>query len=379
MTNPPPSTLTKLYETHPDWPHACLEASHWVAKLASKTASAAEKRAFKVWIGQSPLHAAAADHVSMLWTASRLAPSLKAPPKSITPKSWTLAWILAWVRRPINLVPLGALAAALLIVPVAWRGGHTPETGPLQTDAGPLKTVKISKATVKDPAADASTAPMSQDQWVEATVEKVLTLTDQTKITLSPKSRVRITETVNLRQVTLLKGSARFNVTHDLHRPFVVLVGRARVYDLGTAFVIKPHQKGHLVAVTEGRVKLLTASESSDLSSNPGLVLGVGQSAIIQTGGQEIIRILPRAILIHDSQLEARNAPLAEVVTTLNQHAKGPRLDLSPELSGLKVNGSFDLESTRSAALVLADVLPIRLNFSDPGRIEMTPRSDAER
>jgi transmembrane sensor len=89
--------------------------------------------------------------------------------------------------------------------------------------------------------------------------QKTVELTDGTEVTLNANSRLIVNYTEHVRQVTLTRGEALFNVTKHQSRPFVVIIGSRKVIALGTSFEIRredAREPAFTVTLIEGRVAI---------------------------------------------------------------------------------------------------------------------------
>jgi transmembrane sensor len=91
---------------------------------------------------------------------------------------------------------------------------------------------------------------------------ELVSFADGTKIELNTDTVVRANMTTAQRTVWLDKGEAYFQVKHDAAHPFVVMVGRQRVTDLGTKFLIRRDADKLKVALVEGRVRFAAAKRA---------------------------------------------------------------------------------------------------------------------
>jgi len=57
---------------------------------------------------------------------------------------------------------------------------------------------------------------------------RAVTLADGSQITLDSSSEVMVRYSANARALTLVRGQARFDVTHDVERPFTVTANGRR-------------------------------------------------------------------------------------------------------------------------------------------------------
>ena len=83
---------------------------------------------------------------------------------------------------------------------------------------------------------------------------RVITLADGSRVSLDSNSGVTVKYTDNARMLHLLYGQARFDVTHDVERPFSVVAGGQKVIATGTSFNIDLGGPGVLVTLIEGHV-----------------------------------------------------------------------------------------------------------------------------
>lgn len=101
---------------------------------------------------------------------------------------------------------------------------------------------------------------LSSDYTTSTAEQKVVRLTDGSRLFLAPESAVDIDFTDDQRQVRLKAGTAYFEVTPDVNRPFSVDTGETRATVLGTAFNVTKNSTGVTVAVSHGKVRIQDAS-----------------------------------------------------------------------------------------------------------------------
>ena len=108
-----------------------------------------------------------------------------------------------------------------------------------------------------------ATAPSVLTVSTVAGQRRSLQLEDGTRVTLGPASTLRATLAARSRRVQL-SGLARFEVTHDGARPFVVRAGESETTDLGTVFTVRAFSDDEavIVGVTTGRVSLRVRGDS---------------------------------------------------------------------------------------------------------------------
>lgn len=114
--------------------------------------------------------------------------------------------------------------------------------------------------------------PMLRVQTIETDVgeQRSVTLADGSRVHLDANTRLTRTRG-EARSLTLVKGRALFEVTHDEANPFTVAVADAKVVDLGTVFEITRLEQGVRVGVSEGIVRYDADGQETTLQAGEGL------------------------------------------------------------------------------------------------------------
>lgn len=177
--------------------------------------------------------------------------------------------------------------------------------------------------------------------------------------------------TADVRQVTLVRGEAHFQVKKDAGRPFVVTARGVDVRAVGTAFTVNLEAAAVEVVVTEGRVAVAANSDATvpplaasaprgiapTTSAEPALLRAGGRAFVPTSGATATLSTLSEADLSQRlawrvPRLEFSGTPLPEIVEILNQHAteRGrKRLILDPNdlrLNAVKVSGILGADNT---------------------------------
>jgi transmembrane sensor len=97
--------------------------------------------------------------------------------------------------------------------------------------------------------------------------QRVVRLADGTLVSLNSDTRIQVGVTQNRRRVTLARGEAYFEVTHNPERPFVVSVGNHDVTALGTTFLVRFDSDRTAVTLVEGKVTV--SNVALPLSAQP--------------------------------------------------------------------------------------------------------------
>lgn len=169
---------------------------------------------------------------------------------------------------------------------------------------------------------------------------ELLTLGDGSQVELNTDTAIKVDFRGATRQVELVKGEAYFRVRHDPSHPFVVNVGRHRVVDLGTKFLIRMTPQSTKVALVEGRAQF-----ESSVDTQRAIVLAPGDVAIASLDRTQVIRKTSKSLqddlAWQRGMIVFRDERLADAVNELNRYG-GPMLRVAGEsASKLKINGTF--------------------------------------
>ncbi|HWZ59519.1 MAG TPA: FecR domain-containing protein [Gemmatimonadaceae bacterium] len=191
-------------------------------------------------------------------------PTAAEPRLMITPPATPVFHVpaprFAWVGASV--VGIGVIAAALI---VALGGRLTLR--PSKTAQAPrvIETVAGQRAQVQ--------------------------LSDGTKVTLGPASRIEVPATFgDATRTVAMVGEVLFDVTHDVAHPFVVEAGNTRTEDLGTRFDVRAYPSDTLVRVVVdvGRVAvhaIAAAPRAAGVATPPIAILSAGELATVDRLG----------------------------------------------------------------------------------------------
>lgn len=186
-------------------------AARWLARMNNEGA-AFDRAAFERWRSKSA-NARAFEEMAASWVLPlRIGETRFAQGAAQTETEASVAPD-AWGRRGV----LGTLAAAMIVVIGIgqWRGNPGPHTAPPSI---------MQRATL-----------LSTD----ANTVRAFRLSDGSVATLGRASRIEIAFSNDVRQLSLVKGHARFEVAHDVARPFEVRAGPSLITAHGTVFDVQ--------------------------------------------------------------------------------------------------------------------------------------------
>jgi transmembrane sensor len=122
--------------------------------------------------------------------------------------------------------------------------------------------------------------------------QATFTLHDGTNLQLNTDTLVEVSYTANHRQLTLIKGEAKFDVVKDKKRPFTVTAANKSFTALGTIFNVQKNSASDVeLLVTEGKVLI---TESIEIINNIGEDLPLIElehltGTLVQSGEKAII------------------------------------------------------------------------------------------
>jgi transmembrane sensor len=170
----------------------------------------------------------------------------------------------------------------------------------------------------------------------------ILKFAGGTQIELNTDTVVRFRMTGEERTVWLEKGEAWFHASHDASRPFNVIVGKHRVTDLGTEFLVRRDPDGMEVTLLKGRASLSTeGAQTAMLSPGDDAVAGLASMSITRKTPQELADELAwrRGVLVF------RNTPLADAVREFNRYNATKLVINDPAVAKMTLGGEFETDN----------------------------------
>jgi transmembrane sensor len=199
-----------------------------------------------------------------------------------------------------------------------------------------------------------------------------VSLEDGSRVTLDAGSAIRVALANDVRRVTLERGAAYFDVTHDSVHPFQVSVGDRNVIVTGTRFVTTLTGDGAQVSLLQGRVAVGRRDAAEKGALDGALALSPGERAVFQPGQAGIHKAsadVEAATAWRRRRLVFQDAPLSEVIAAASRYSDVPLVVADPELSRIKVTTVLPLEGEGSLADRLTVLLPVRTERASDGRV----------
>ncbi|MEM0928339.1 MAG: FecR domain-containing protein [Pseudomonadota bacterium] len=345
---------------------AILEkAHHWHLRLSEADADEADRSAFDAWLKADPQHSELYDFavtmhhaVGSLRTGDLDRDMLEAswPERAIQLKDSVSR---AFSNVGARLVALGGAALSAALVFVVFYGEQG--TQPIGED-----TVIASFETVNG-------------------ATELVSFEDGSTAVLGAASQINVTFSNMERRVTLIEGTAFFDVASDQERPFVVEAGDMRATALGTAFDVRRVADVMRVAVAEGDVEvsypLMRNGNPTNFRTRHVLTVGHQVTATPTSGLEQVRPIATEAIgAWRDERLLYDGVSLAELVADASRYTRVPvRIDPTSETIGaIRVRGSFRSDDIDAMLVTLAEIYPIDIDRSYQDAIYIRDRSDRQ-
>jgi transmembrane sensor len=317
------------------------EAAAWRVRLSEDDAETSE--AFEAWIADSA-NEAAWDQVQAPW---RQVGEKAASPEMMALRAGALARARAHSGRgrpPLRMRIAAGLAAAVVLSAGGYGGWRWVEAQP-----------QVYRTTLGE--------------------RRVVPLPDGSKVSLDSGSKVRIRYTKEARRLELLAGQARFDVAHDVQRPFSVTARDQTVVATGTAFNVDLMGPKVLVTLIEGHVVVVRTPPKAVFAPAPkptSIQLDAGEQLIasISAPPQVLQANLERATAWETGQLAFKDEPLAAVAERVSRYAAHP-IHVAPDAAGLRVSGVFKAGDIDTFVDIVTSYLPVQAATADDGEITL--------
>jgi len=222
------------------------------------------------------------------------------------------------------------------------------------------------------------------DEYVTSVGERrTVVLGDGSRISLDSDTAVRVRYTDDKRQLVLERGRARFDVAHNVNRPFMVTAGSETVIAVGTSFNVERLGQKVLVTLIEGRVVVKTA----DGETAPEVVetAALRPKPVALTAGQQLVAVadlkpivapanLPVATAWEGGHLIFNDAPLSEAVEQVNRYTEKP-LQVDPAIAQLRISGVFNAGDVSAFVDAITSFFPVQTTVNDSDQTVLEKRS----
>ncbi|MGY2173106.1 FecR family protein [Pseudomonas gingeri] len=301
-------------------------AAHWCMRLHEQDCTAAERAQFDAWLKADPLHAFEYEAMLEIWeVADHLPRPVEAEviPLPVRHRRWPRYGVAA--------------AVSLLAIPLAgyigWNLGWVPSS--------------------------------YQSFEARGQVERV-TLADGSQVELNLGTQLTYSNYKNQRRVTLKKGEAFFDVSHDTEHPFVVKAAKGQIRVTGTRFNVWMYEDQVRVTLLQGSVLV-----SSDTSQPGGYRLDPGMQARYKAGDYEpqISQTYANdaSLAWRNGKLVLDNLSLSDALPLINRYLSSPVLLADPATGAIRIGGIYSTGEVKKLVTSLPKVLPVYLTQNKDG------------
>jgi transmembrane sensor len=199
-------------------------------------------------------------------------------------------------------------------------------------------------------------------------------------VALDSRSEVKVRYSARARELTLTSGQARFDVAHDLERPFSVTADGHRVIATGTSFNVDLFGPSLLVTLIEGHIVVApepTFSQPANIDSQiDRIILDAGEQVVFSPQAPPSVAHvnLGQATAWENGEVVFENDPLPIVVARINRYARHGVVIADTQTSELRISGVFHTGDIDGFVSTIAAYLPVRADKSADGTTRLTHR-----
>ena len=193
---------------------------------------------------------------------------------------------------------------------------------------------------------------------------EIVTLEDGSSIELNTDTALRVSREGKTRLVTLDRGEAYFQISHNPEHPFVVNVASHRVIDLGTKFLMRSEAGRIEVALYEGRASF----ESTDGQKRKAMLSSGDVAVVTQTDmtvTNEPAHTLINELAWQRGFLVLDHTALGDAARDLNRYNRQKIVIVDPNVARMQMYGTIPINGVDGFIRVAQDVL--RLNVIKRG------------
>jgi transmembrane sensor len=308
-------------------------AAHWCMRLHAVDCTAEERLAFEQWRDAHPLHAFEYEAMLEIWDVAEHLP--RPEPAVVVP-----------IRQPARTWRQYAVAAsvcALALPLTAWTGWNL------------------------------GWLPNSYQHFAATDYVRQVTLGDGSQVELNLNTDLTFSNYKDERRVTLKKGEAFFEVSHDLSHPFIVRAGEGKIRVTGTRFNVWMYEDQVKVNLVEGSV-LVT---SNTQLSGDGLRLGPSMQARYKHGDYmpQISQTYANdtSLAWRSGKLILDNLALNEALPLINRYLEKPLMLADSATGSIRVGGIYNIKELNSFASSMPKVLPVFITRNKDGNPVINP------
>jgi transmembrane sensor len=214
---------------------------------------------------------------------------------------------------------------------------------------------------------------------------RVVTLSDRSQVALDSSSEVRVQYSTHARELTLVRGQARFDVAHDVARPFSVTADSHEVIATGTSFNVDLFGPSLLVTLIEGRVVVSSTTPQLELAKFdqsrvdtpvPRITLDVGEQVVFTPKAPPSVAHvnIGQATAWENGEVVSDNDTLATIVGRMNRYAQHALIIGDEETAELRISGVFHTDDVEGFVSTIEAYLPVAAEKDSDGTTRLAHR-----
>jgi transmembrane sensor len=331
-------------------------ASLWISRM-DRGLTADEQKTLSIWLNESDAHKDALFNLAKLWDD------------------------LSVLNELSDLFPLETKTKQKRFVPIAMAASFAA----IMLTSASLMFTDISLPFINT----SHQIAQIKDYQTKIGEQVSFSLSDGTSIRLNTNSQIQVTFTQSHRQISLLKGEARFDVAKDKNRPFTVSVEDKSFTALGTIFNVQKNDINNLeLVVTEGKVlisdtntinqrldNIVASFKTLEHNKLAGSVVNSGEKSVVSHNTQ-ISKIsldqIQKELSWQQGMLIFDATPLNTALNEVSRYNDIQFEFTDKSLSDLKISGYFKSGDIDTLLQSLSDNLDIQFKKTSNKTIQLT-------
>ena len=202
---------------------------------------------------------------------------------------------------------------------------------------------------------------------------RTITLSDGSQLVLDSRTEVRVRYSRSERDVQLVGGQARFNVSKDASRPFVVHAGGQWVRAVGTAFNVDLLGDTLAVTLIEGRVRVRRA----EAKPTQAIDMLPGQQLLLTEHAAPVLQLtdVKQTTAWENGRLVFEGEKLGVVVARFNRYSERQIELVGEGVAEQRISGVFLVHDLDGFVATVTAYLPLAATITSRGSIEIRPRT----
>lgn len=218
----------------------------------------------------------------------------------------------------------------------------------------------------------------AQSYVTETGERRVVALPDGSRVSLDSDFEVRVHYSDTGRSLELDHGRARFDVAHDMRRPFTVKAGNETVVAVGTSFDVEKLGGKVVVTLIQGRIVVKHGGADAGQHSGRAAPVSLMAGEELVTANDRTQSVAPANLQVatawESGRLVFRDETLAEAVERVNRYTDQP-LVVDPSVASLRISGSFNAGDVGSFVSALTSYFPVQATTTANNSILLQRRS----